>query len=193
MKGYNKHQIERIGNAMIYIAERVLNLNKTQLLKLLFLIEQNSVLKYQRPFFDVEFEVWKFGPVVKDIYIALSPDSCILDKYITSECDCNKTTNIKAASDFCDDEFSDCDIALMDSVIKKYGQFTASQLVEITHQKKGLWYKQAVESDLIDAFNNRYIMSSNVVIDFSKLLEGCDRQRYIDNLETASFINSYTK
>lgn len=193
MKGYNKHQIERIGNAMIYIAERVPGLNKTQLLKLLFLIEQDSVLKYQRPFFDVEFEVWKFGPVVKDIYIALSPDSYILDKYITTEFDCNKTTNIKATSSFCDDEFSDCDIALMDAIINKYGQCTASQLVDITHKKNGLWYKQAIEADLIEAFDNRYTMSSSVVIDFSKLLDGCDREHYMDNLETSSFINNYIK
>lgn len=193
MKGYNSHQIDRIGNAVVYLAQKIKGLNKTQLLKLLYLIERVSVVKYQRPFFNMEFEVWKYGPVAKDVFIELTPDGSMLSRYIKTDCDCTKTTTIIPVSNFCDDEFSDADIELLDAVIEQYGELSATQLVAVTHKKNDLWYKLAVENELLDDFENGKRTSSRVTIDFSKLLDGCDLKKYNETLDTQLFINSYLK
>ena len=52
-------------------------------------------------------------------------------------------TYIVAAKDFCDDEFSDNDLLVMQEVIKKYGNLTAKELVQMTHRKGTLWYNAA--------------------------------------------------
>ena len=65
----------KIGNAVVYIAERVPNLSKTKLLKLLYLMEEYSVKRFQTPFLGLPFEVWQAGPVVKDLFIDLSEET----------------------------------------------------------------------------------------------------------------------
>ncbi|MEI9809261.1 MAG: type II toxin-antitoxin system antitoxin SocA domain-containing protein [Bacteroidota bacterium] len=71
-KAFTKDQISKIGNTIIYLAERVQDLNKTKILKFLFLIEEASIKKSGKPFFGIDFQIWKFGPVAKDIYIDLT-------------------------------------------------------------------------------------------------------------------------
>jgi len=50
MKTYSRSDIEKIGNAIIYLAERIPDLSKTKLLKLLYLLEETFAKKYQLPF-----------------------------------------------------------------------------------------------------------------------------------------------
>lgn len=45
-----------------------------------------------------------------------------------------------AIKDFCDDEFSDNDLLVIQEVIKKYGNLTAKDLVQLPHKKGILWY-----------------------------------------------------
>lgn len=63
---------EKLGNALIYVAERVQDLSKTKVLKLLYLMEERMVLRYHVPFLGIPFEVWQAGPVAKDVFIDLS-------------------------------------------------------------------------------------------------------------------------
>ena len=65
MSKYSEENISRIENAAIYIAEHTSDLSKTKLLKLLYLMEERSALKYQQPFLALPYEVWQAGPVAK--------------------------------------------------------------------------------------------------------------------------------
>ena len=67
MKAYAMSDIEKLGNAVVYIAERVPDLSKTKLLKLLYFMEEYSVKRFHTPFLGLPFEVWQSGPVVKDV------------------------------------------------------------------------------------------------------------------------------
>ena len=48
---------EKLGNALIYVAERVPDLSKTKALKLLYLMEERMVLRYHVPFLGIPYEV----------------------------------------------------------------------------------------------------------------------------------------
>lgn len=75
MSHYSKDTIDKIGNAIIYISKKTPSLNKTKLLKLLYLLEENSAIMFQTPFFGIEFQAWQHGPVAGEVFIDLSYDS----------------------------------------------------------------------------------------------------------------------
>ena len=43
---FNKDQIDKIGNTIIFLSKNMGDLNKTKILKLLFLLEEASIKKY---------------------------------------------------------------------------------------------------------------------------------------------------
>lgn len=180
----------KIGNAVVYIAQRVPNLSKTKLLKLLYLMEEYSVKRYQTPFLGLPFEAWQAGPVAKDIFIDLSETPVILDGYVEKEVEDGKTY-IKAATTFSDDEFSDNDITVMDDTLRRYGNMTAKQLVELTHQKDGLWYATAQRNNLLEDFEQKVTNNSDCQIDLGECLSGCGREFYNEQLDFLKMARAY--
>lgn len=180
----------KIGNAVVYIAQRVPNLSKTKLLKLLYLMEEYSVKRYQTPFLGLPFEAWQAGPVAKDIFIDLSETPVILDGYVEKEVEDGKTY-IKAATTFSDDEFSDNDITVMDDTLRRYGNMTAKQLVELTHQKDGLWYATAQRNNLLEDFEQKVTNNSDCQIDLGECFSGCGREFYNEQLDFLKMARAY--
>lgn len=174
----------------MYIAQRVSNLSKTKLLKLLYLMEEYSVNRFKTPFLGLPFEVWQAGPVVKDIFIDLSETPVILDGYVEKEVEDGKTY-IKATADFSDDEFSDNDITVMDDILRRYGNKTAKQLVELTHRKDGLWYATAKRNNLLEGFEQKVINNSDYQIDLSECLADCSREFYNEQMDFLKMTRAY--
>ncbi|GHT18548.1 hypothetical protein AGMMS4957_01030 [Bacteroidia bacterium] len=192
MKHYSKDTISKIGNTAVYLLERIPDLSKTKLLKLLYLIEESSAIKNNKPFFGLNFEVWQAGPVAKDFYIDLSDENqpVLLNEFITKVDSESGATYIRAKSSFCDDEFSDNDLELLDDVIRKFGGKTATQLVELTHTENSAWYSIAKENELLDDFTNGRKNHSNKEIDFTYYLTGCAAERYLENKEALELFES---
>lgn len=186
---YSKEAIEKLGNSMIYLATKVPELSKTKLLKLIYLLEETSVKKNKLPFFGISFEVWQAGPVAKDIFIDLDSQPLLFAKFITISKN-NESTYILAKSTFHDDEFSDNDMKVMDYVIEKYGNKTATQLVQLLHREGSAWHKEAKENGLIDAFKKRITNSSNKEIDFTYYLTDYEAERYQDCIEFKKSISN---
>ena len=139
---YTRSQIEKLGNAIIYLSSNIPDLNKTKLLKLLYLIEEISIKKYGFPFFNIRFDVWKLGPVSKDVYLELSDTPDLLHMFI----EVGKTTDttfIRHKKNFNDDEFSDNDMNILAYVITHFKNATANYLVSLTHQKHSAWHQTA--------------------------------------------------
>ena len=90
--------------------------------------------------------------------------------------------DIKAIKHFCDDEFSDCEIEMMNDVIKKHGNKTAKQLVEEVHKEGSLWHNVAKKHGLLEDFENGVSNNSSVLIDFSEGLSGCAKEDYLESL-----------
>lgn len=176
----------KLGNTIIYIANNTTQLSKTKLLKLLYLMEEEMVLHYHVPFLGLPYEVWQAGPVSKDVFIDLSDGPYLLKDYVATEQTADgKTTYIKAKAEFCDDEYSECEIEMMDNIISRYGSMTAGQLVNETHKQGTLWHKVAEAHNLIEHFEKRECNNSDYQIDFSELFRyTTDRQHNEDLLNS---------
>lgn len=191
MRTYSKSDIEKIGNTIVFFSERIPDLSKTKLLKLLFLLEETYVRNYNLPFLGLEFEVWQAGPVARDIFIELADEPNLLNNFIAT----NKTSDatfVKALKPFNDDEFSDNELDTLDFVVETFGSLTATKLVEITHRKNSAWYQVAKEKGLLDAFNAGLANSSDEKIDFTSYLDERGKEIFIEQnmfKTLVSFIN----
>lgn len=136
-------------------------------------MEEYMVKRYHVPFMGLPFEVWQAGPVVKDIFIDLSDGPFLLKDFVETEVQ-KDTTYIKAIKPFCDDEFSDCEMEMMDEIIRKYGKKTARQLVAEIHKED----------------------FSDYNIDFSKGLSDCAQEYYKESLairQTANILKAQAR
>lgn len=181
----------KIGNAIIYIANHTGKLSKTKLLKLLYIMEYTMVRKYHAPFLAVPYEVWKWGPVQKDLFADLSDNLFLMKDYISAYFSENRKY-FKAKAEFNDDEFSQLEISVMNEVLEEYGKKTAQQLEHILHQPNSLWYRAAEKNNVLNAFNDGTCNNTDIKIDFSDLLSSPeDKEEYIENLAIQRTANNY--
>lgn len=168
---YTKDQLDKLGNAIIFLCDRISPLSKTKLLKLVYLIEELSVKKYGVPFFNIRFDVWKLGPVSRDLYAEITSEPNLLENYITKE-SWDSVVFVKSKQKFCDDEFNDLELDLLEDIAKAYKSYTADQLINLTHRKHSPWYTTAQKNGLLEHFENGSANTSDVEIDLSSLIEG---------------------
>ena len=183
---------EKIGNTVVYITEKIPEVSKTKLLKLLYFMEDYSVKRFHSPFLGLPFEVWQAGPVIKDIFIDLSETPTILYDYIEKTVKNNKTY-IKPKKQFSDDEFSDNDITVMNDTLLRYGNMTAKQLVELSHKEGGLWHTVCEKNNLLELFEKGYTNNSEYTIDLGEQLTGCSKEFYEEQLEFLNSTRNYAK
>lgn len=174
IRAFTKDQISKIGNTVIYLSNHVPDLNKTKILKLLFIIEEAAIKKTGKPFFGIDFQLWKYGPVPKDIYIDLTTsiwdDSPILlNSYIQRNPDSQE--NYIARAEFNDDEFSDHDIQLLDLIVSFAKDKTANYLVQHTHGTNSLWRKSAIKYGVLELLENELLNSTDHTVDFGLLFD----------------------
>lgn len=178
-------QIDKVGNSIIYLSEKIGELSKTKALKLIYILDELSIKKSGIPFFNLKYKVWKFGPVSEEIFIDLSSETTLLKDYIerTSE---EGITVIKPIVDFNDDEFSDNDIDLLDFVIEKFGDKTAKDLVYYTHRKNSPWHNTAKENSVLELLEKEEINNTELLIDMASLINHDERKRgvYSDYIES---------
>lgn len=170
-QGYTRDEISKLGNAIVYLTQKIGVVSKTKLLKLIYLIDEHSVKKFGIPFFGLDYRVWQAGPVNQDIYAETSSSPEILKEYITLNCTPTGECFINISKQFDSDEFSENEISLMDEVIKEYGHLKAQQLVDLCHEPGTLWYKIAEEKGLLDKFKNRTLNTTNFEINLFDLVK----------------------
>jgi uncharacterized phage-associated protein len=168
---YSRSNIEKIGNTIIYLSNNIGDLSKTKLLKILYLLDQFSIQKYGLPFLNLKYEVWKLGPVAKEIYIDLTNDDgpTFLDEFINIIVLEGHKRYITPKKEFSDDEFSDNEIELLEKLTQTVRAETANSLIEFTHKKGSLWHNTATRNSLFDLFDFG-IASSSIELNFEELL-----------------------
>lgn len=185
-----QQQIQKIGNTLIYLADNVGELSKTKILKLLFLLEESSVKRFGYPFFGLNFQIWKLGPVLKELYIDLSEDSPnLLKDYIEKDLYDNKLYTAKG--EFNDDQFSDNDIYLLEKIKDFTRHKTAKDLIDFTHEENSLWRKSAIKNGILQQLESDEMNSTEFTIDFSLLFENNEllKERYFESQENLEFIH----
>lgn len=174
------NQIDKVGNSIIYLSEKIKNLSKTKVLKLIYILDELSIKKSGIPFFNLKYKVWKFGPVSEEIFIDLSSETTLLKNYIerTSK---EGTTIIEPIAKFNDDEFSDNDIDLLDFVIDTFGNKTSKELVSYTHRKNSPWHNTASQNSVLELLENEEINNTELLIDMEILVKHDERKKRIYN------------
>lgn len=119
---------------------------------------------------------------MKDVFVDLSEIPVLLDGFVV-RVQVEGATYVRPMTDFCDDEFPDNDIVVMDDMIKRYGGKTAKELVQQTHEVGSPWWKVAEEHGLLEAFDQKLMNNSEYVIDLGDMLPECSREFYHENLE----------
>jgi uncharacterized phage-associated protein len=190
--GYTKEQIDKIGNTIIYFSQFMHDLTKTKILKILFLLEEASIKKTGQPFIGIDFQLWKLGPVAKDIFIDLSTDEepLLLKDYISRDSSDDRV--FKAKLPFNDDEFSTNDIKLMEIIAEFVKNKPASYLVKHTHGAASLWRKSAIQYGVLELLENELVNSTEFKVDFSLLFPETSylSERFEDSKENLEFIKS---
>ena len=185
---FSESSKQKLGNAVVFIAERARFPYKTEVLKLLYLMEERMVLKYHVPFLAIPFNVWRMGPVSVDVYEELSDQPILLEAFVTLK-NTGKGNIVKPKVKFDDGEFSDAELEVMDYIMSKFGNFTSDQLIELTHREGSPWWNAAKENDLLQDFEEKRANSSNVVIDFGKSLCKDNKAFYEECLEVRRTAN----
>jgi uncharacterized phage-associated protein len=188
---YYHEQIDKIGNALVYLIEKMGALPKTSLLKLVYIIEEKSIEKRSMPFFNLDFEVWKFGPVCQNLYVEFTEEPTILKNYIKKK-NIRNSSVFETINPFNDDEFSDSDIVLMDEVINQFSGANCNDLVEYTHRENSLWYNAAKENGVLELLLSEELPTTNIKIDFTQLIkdEPSKLDFYNEHKEFLSFVSS---
>lgn len=188
---YTPDQIEKIGNTIIYLTERIQPLYKTKLLKLLYLLDEFLVKKYGVPFLNLDYQVWQAGPVCSDIYQELNEKPNLLEDYISLTFD-ETGTKVNAKRKFVDSEFSDNEISLLEFVVDKFKYTPAPELVTLTHRESSPWYKAAQANGLLELFDTKRANTSNCKVDLSELIKGDEikEQRFKDFQEYYNTVKS---
>jgi uncharacterized phage-associated protein len=166
---YTKNQIEKLGNTLIFLAQRLEKPSKTHLLKLVFIIEEISIKKFGVPFFGLRFDLWKLGPVSKDLYVELTGELNLLEPYISRE-DGNSSTIVRPKKDFSDDEFSDNELRLLGDITERFKYCTANELINFTHKKDTPWYNTAQKHGILDALESGKINTTDIEIDLAETI-----------------------
>lgn len=170
---FNSDQLEKIGNTVVYLADRIPQLSKTKLLKLLYILDEISIKKSGIPILNLKYKVWKFGPVSEELFIDLSSEPYLLEKYIDRDSEGNY---IVSKVKFNEDQFSENEIDLMNFIIEKYGSKTGKELISYTHRINSPWYNTAKENSVLELLENETINNTEFIIDMAKVVSHDERK-----------------
>jgi uncharacterized phage-associated protein len=187
LKKYTKEELERLGNTILFLEEKIHPLYKTKLLKLIYLLDELSTARNGVPFLGLNYKLWQAGPVNSDLYEELN-QPYLLDSFISLEHD-HLGTKVIGKKKFSDDEFSEMEMNLLTEIANRYKSSTSEQLVEITHRKSAPWYIIAKENNLIEAFNEKKVNTTDIEVDLTLLIKDDPRKfgMYQENIEVRNF------
>jgi uncharacterized phage-associated protein len=183
---YSSAQIDKIGNLLVYITDKLGATSKTKLLKLVYIIEEEYIKKAGVSLTPLSFTHLPMGPVSTFINKQISKNRAPLNQYINVEPVGNQCW-VKPKIQFTDDEFSEFDIEIIDDVLDKFGHLNAVDLSNYTHREGSIWKKMQ------DQFKGPPPAGQNT-FDMSQLLEDEDVNPMLRDsaLEHKSFVNYIT-
>lgn len=165
---FTNDQAEKIGNTLVFLLQHIPQIDTAKMLQAVYLLEEASWTKYTAPFFDMPFQIWKSGPVAKDIYIDLSEaQPALLSGYISrrveGSCTFLPTTN------FNDDQFSERELELLETITGFISRKSPGELTRLLTGPYSLWYKTTVKHGALHSLQAGNLHSTGLCIDFSLL------------------------
>ncbi len=157
----------RVGQVLNYIAAKyVPYLYFTKLVKLLFLIDEESVKLYGVPITWLEYNVFDKGPLPGRLWLNIPKgDNDFLDFISVQEDEYGYKVLPNGKYEL--SEFTNFEISTIDATLEKYGQYSVEELIEITHREDGLWSKLVKEKNIEFTESD----ASPYIIDFRDLIK----------------------
>jgi uncharacterized phage-associated protein len=176
-----------IGNIIVLLSDSCKPLYHTKLLKLLYLIDEEATLRTGVPITWLRYNAWQFGPVAEEVFHSKNHGHNKFSDYISFEHK-GEHTIIKPLVPFDDSELSELDLEIIKSVIDKFGNKTAKQLVDITHAKDTLWYRTKKRAGIHFSETNT---TSDTPLNMVELIENDDLKKTVyyatlENMEMQS-------
>jgi uncharacterized phage-associated protein len=173
---HSKEQIDKIGNTVVYLASNIDKISKTKALKLLYILDETLIKTTGIPFLNLEYKVWKFGPVSNDLFVEFSSSPSLLKNFIKLATTPDGHRYIKPKVAFNDDEFTDIEVELLETVVAKYKDATAKALVKITHRKHSPWRNAAERHKVLSLLENEEISVTEIKVDMKELISHDERK-----------------
>lgn len=159
---------QKIAVLLEYLATIMPNVQLRKLLKILYLIDEESVKSRAIPVTWLDYYAWKKGPVAPEIY---EMKNGAFSDYVTCVVgDDGKwhVSSIKTAPYLIDKDMeimSDYERQIIDRVLLQYMHKSADELTEETHMRDSLW-SQVVEENKIDFSDNS---KSEYIVDLNRI------------------------
>ncbi len=146
----------QIANVFIEIAnsEKEGSITNLKLNKLLYFAQGWSLVRNGRPLFEEDILAWQFGPIVQSVYRTF--------------CVCGSDPICTVSENTGKGILSDEEIQLIIDTYRRYGRYSASALVEMTHEKGSPW-------------QTAYSGQHNAIIGKNEILDYFSKMRPLDS------------
>jgi len=167
----NSNKLSKLKDIVSLIVENEGNTSKTRLLKLLFIIDRESVKRFGHKIAGLEYRVWKMGPVQYDVYDNLSNDNGSFFSNILKISYKDETcTLVRSIVENPKDNLSKNEIDLIKDIIKENQATNTADLIDDLHQPGSLWRVTAENNGVYDKLENGSITTTELEIDFESLV-----------------------
>ena len=177
------------GTLLAYIAQQIPGINLRKLLKILFFIDEKSVIERCFPLTWFDYYAWEKGPVVPEVY---NIKEGAFSEYVSCSKNASGQRIIKPILDatFIEQQmeaYSPFEMTLINKVIAQCKNKTADELTEETHEATSLWSRIVKEQNV--SFSNG---KSTTRIPLEMLNAGDQEKEaiYAEALEYTQFCNA---
>lgn len=174
---------DKISNVLNYFASQIDYLSMTKTLKLLYILDETSIKETGTPVTWLDYKVWENGPVAIDVYNEIKHQevfcyqgkelsllhSIQLEKKFNTDRN-SEEVFLKPNGDFDKTIFNRYELNLLETIVFKYGNWNATELINFLHEEGSLWHKMVSEHNLINHFQ-QIGKRTNHSIEFNDLLE----------------------
>ena len=174
---------DKISNVLNYFASQIDYLSMTKTLKLLYILDETSIKETGTPVTWLDYKVWENGPVAIDVYNEIKHQevfcyqgkelsllhSIQLEKKFNTDRN-SEEVFLKPKGNFDETIFNRYELNLLETIIFKFGNWNATELINFLHEEGSLWHKMVSEHNLINHFQ-QIGKRTNHSIEFNDLLE----------------------
>jgi uncharacterized phage-associated protein len=174
---------DKIGNILNYFASQIDYLSMTKTLKLIYILDETSIKETGTPVTWLDYKVWENGPVAIDVYNEIKHQevfcyqgkelsllhSIQLEKKFNTDRN-SEEVFLKPNGNFDESIFNRYELKLLETIVFKYGNWNAAELINFLHEEGSLWHKMVSEHNLINHFE-QIGKRTNHSIEFNDLLE----------------------
>ncbi len=184
----NKEKVEAL---LAYLCVRIPDMQLRKLLKILYLIDEESVRLRAIPVTWLEYHAWAKGPVAYEVYDVKNgafADCIRCEKKVDGKWHVNALVQHAYLLDNDLKKFSQWEMTLIDKIIERCKNLSADQLTDETHTPDSLW-SQTVAEKGIDFTNNQ---KSEFVVDLNRLNDESGAATYedaMDCMQMQAFLN----